>query len=175
MTDEGNYFMKRILNLFLILILLSTGCVKEPIRIKKDLTLEGSGRRWVQRTLDRMTLKEKIGQMIGCPFSGRFMNKASDAWKDLEDLTINYHVGCFILFGGEVYETAQVINDLQERAKIPLLISADLERGLGNQIDGTTLFPPVMAIGAIDSEDHATMMGRITAMEARAVGIHMTY
>jgi beta-N-acetylhexosaminidase len=60
-------------------------------------------------------------------------------------------------------------------AKIPLLIASDLERGAGNQITGSTLFPPLMALGAANSEKLANEMGRITALEGRAIGIHMTY
>ena len=84
-------------------------------------------------------------------------------------------IGGLILFAGDVYETAHLTNILQEKAKIPLLIASDLERGLGNQIDGATLFPPVMSLGAADSEELAYRMGKITALEARAIGIHMTY
>ncbi|GAJ19117.1 unnamed protein product, partial [marine sediment metagenome] len=63
---------------------------------------------------------------------------------------------------------------VQELAKIPLLIASDFERGVGNQITGATLFPPLMAVGATWSEEQAYLMGKVTALEGRALGIHMT-
>jgi beta-N-acetylhexosaminidase len=74
-----------------------------------------------------------------------------------------------------VYESALLTNSFQEMARIPLLMASDFERGVGNQIDGATLFPPLMSLGAADSEELAYAMGKITAREGRAIGIHMTY
>lgn len=122
-----------------------------------------------------MTIDEKVGQMVAWRFSGNFLNRDSDDLSELRSLIINSKIGGLILFGGTVYETAHLANTLQSLAKIPLLISSDLERGLGNQINGATLFPPLMAMGAADSEDLAYQMGKTTALEARAMGIHMTY
>jgi beta-N-acetylhexosaminidase len=122
-----------------------------------------------------MTLDEKIGQMMVCPFRGDFVNRDSDSLKKLRDLIINKKIGGLILKGGEVYETAYLINSLQQIARIPLLMTSDLERGLGQQIDGTTLFPPHMSIGATGSEKWAYLMGKVTAIEARAIGLHMTF
>lgn len=122
-----------------------------------------------------MTLEEKIGQMIVCSYSGRFLNKYSQERQKLESLIIKRKIGGLILFGGNVYETAFLTNSLQKISKIPLLIASDLERGLGNQIEGATQFPPLMALGAVDSEEQAYIMGKVTALEARAVGINVTY
>ncbi|MEE8378170.1 MAG: glycoside hydrolase family 3 N-terminal domain-containing protein [Candidatus Aminicenantaceae bacterium] len=52
------------------------------------------------------------------------------------------------IYRGDVYETARMMNTLQASSDIPLLIAANLEKGLGNQMDGATLFPPIMSIGA---------------------------
>jgi beta-N-acetylhexosaminidase len=93
----------------------------------------------------------------------------------LRDLVARYKVGGMIVFGGDAYETAHLNNMLQSAAAIPLLIASDLERGTGTQITGSTLFPTIMGIGAADSEELAETMGRITALEGRALGIHVTY
>lgn len=79
------------------------------------------------------------------------------------------------IYRGDVYETANMMNTLQASSDIPLLIAANLEKGLGNQMDGATLFPPIMSIGATGSEELSYQMGKITALEARAAGIHMAY
>ena len=90
-------------------------------------------------------------------------------------LVRDHGIGGIILSAGEPYEAAILLNRLQRLAKVPLLISADLESGTGSKIGGATLFPPLMSLGATGSESLAYAMGRITALEARAVGIHQDY
>ncbi|NIM90751.1 MAG: glycoside hydrolase family 3 protein [Candidatus Aminicenantes bacterium] len=130
---------------------------------------------WVKNTMATMTLEEKIGQMVTCRYSGYFVNIDSEYVKQIESLIMERKIGGLILFGGDVLETAYLTNTFQNKSKIPLLIASDFERGAANQIEGATLFPPLMAIGAIGSEEAAYSMGRITALEGRAMGIHMTY
>lgn len=159
-----------------LVILITFECARKPApALEPKMTFGSDEAKWVANTMKKMTLKEKIGQLIACRFSGRFVNRDSDYVNDLKTLVVEQKIGGLILFAGDVYETARLTNSLQEKAKIPLLIASDLERGLGNQIDGATLFPPVMSLGAAGSEDLAYRMGKITALEARAIGIHMTY
>jgi len=134
-----------------------------------------SGERWVRKTLKRMSLEEKVGQMVCCRFSGRFFNGAGEQRIRLRELILKQKLGGFIIAGGDIYATAHLTNSLQRASSIPLLFASDLERGLGTQIDGATLFPPMMSLGATGSEEAAYRMGMVTALEARAVGIHMTY
>ena len=55
-------------------------------------------------------------------------------------------VAGFIVFGGELETVRVYIQKLQEAAEIPLIVSSDLERGLGQQLNGGTHFPPAMAM-----------------------------
>ncbi len=159
--------------LLFFLLILAVNCAR--VIYKPRLAFGPSEARWVEKVLRKMTLEEKIGQVVVCRYSGHFVNRDSDYLERLESLIVKRKIGGLILFGGEVYETAYLTNTVQKLAKIPLLIASDFERGAGNQISGTTLFPPLMAVGATWSEDQAYLMGRITALEARAIGIHMTY
>jgi beta-N-acetylhexosaminidase len=157
-----------------ILLLTMMSCA--PAIVKTQLSPYGSAEdKWVRTTLARLSLDEKIGQMVACRYNGRFFGADSDYLRDLKDLIVKQRIGGLIIFAGEVYETAQLTNDLQAIAKIPLLIAADFEWGAAMRINGTTLFPPLMALGATGSEELAYEMGRITAIEGRAMGIHMTY
>jgi beta-N-acetylhexosaminidase len=122
-----------------------------------------------------MTLEEKVGQMIAWRYNGHFANLNSDYVQDLVNLVSRKRIGGLIIFAGEVYETAHLTNYLQQHAEIPLLVAADFEWGAAMRIDGTTLFPPLMALGATDSAELAYEMGKTTAVEGRAMGIHMTY
>lgn len=169
--------MKNTKNAFILplifLTVMAFRCAK--VEYKPRLFFGSSESSWVRKMMSKMTLEEKIGQLIACPYSGRFLNRESEELKSLESLVVKRKIGGLILYGGEVYETAHLTNRLQKLAKIPLLVASDLERGLGNQIKGATQFPPLMALGAIGSEESAFFMGKVTASEARAIGIHLTY
>jgi beta-N-acetylhexosaminidase len=152
-----------------------SGCARLPApSAAPRLTAPDSG--WVARTLKRMTIEEKVGQMIACRFTAEFRNDDSAPIKALESLVVDAKIGGLILFApARVYETAELANAFQKLAKVPLLMAADFEAGAANRVTGATLFPPLMSLGATGSEDLAYAMGRITALEGRAMGIHMTY
>ncbi|MBN2206142.1 MAG: beta-N-acetylglucosaminidase, partial [Candidatus Aminicenantes bacterium] len=163
----------RILSLILLAALLAASCVPSATTARPGL-LPVSPKR-VEKILSRLTLEEKVGQMIACRFTGDFTNLDAPSVRALDELVVRHNIGGLILFGGEALETAFLVNHYQKLAKLPLLTASDFERGTGNQITGATLFPPLMAIGAAGSEELAYDMGRITALEGRAMGIHMTY
>lgn len=161
--------------IFFLFSILFFGLSCARVVYKTNLFFGDEEANWVKKIMSKMTIEEKIGQLVTCPYDGNFVNSDSDYLKDLESLITKWKIGGLILFGGEVYEAAHLTNTLQKMAQIPLLISSDFERGVANQITGATLFPPLMALGATDSEELAYFMGKITAIEARAIGIHMTY
>ena len=131
--------------------------------------------RWVKKTISKMTLEEKIGQMLCLGFYGDFINRNSETWTKYRHWVGDLKIGGLAIYRGDVFETAHMMNSLQALSDIPLLIAANLEKGLGNQMEGATLFPPLMSIGATGSEELSYQMGKITALEARAAGIHMAY
>jgi beta-N-acetylhexosaminidase len=142
------------------------------------------GDKWAAKTLRSLSVEEKIGQvfMIWCRAS--FLNVESPEYLQwLEDMR-KYHVGSFamsvhvdgpFLLRTEPYEAAEILNRLQRESKLPLLFAADFERGVATRLMGTTNFPHAMAFGADGSLEDAEMFGRITAQEARAVGVHWNF
>jgi beta-N-acetylhexosaminidase len=82
--------------------------------------------------------------------------------------------GPFLLRTGP-YEAAELMNRLQKDSKLPLLFAADFERGVATRLIGTTNFPHAMAFGADGKLEDAEAFGRITALEARAVGVHWNF
>ncbi|MBC8124043.1 MAG: beta-N-acetylglucosaminidase, partial [Gemmatimonadaceae bacterium] len=98
--------------------------------------------------------------------------------QDLQDARIlveRYGVGGFVCFRGEAAGFARQLNELQSMSRIPLLMSADFERGAGAYIDGATDLPIAMALGAAAQSDLAYQAGTITALEARALGVHVVF
>lgn len=144
-------------------------------------------RSWAEQTLDEMTLEEKAGQLIMPWVLGDFAPKGSESHERVFRFIEEQKIGGVIMSVGTPFEVAAKLNDLQAHADIPLLVAADLETGAGfrmrgaihmpGNIDlgGATNFPSLMAVGATGEEELAYQMGRITALEARAVGIHVPF
>ena len=131
--------------------------------------------RWADKELKRMSVDEKIGQLICVALNATFMNQDSAAFQALRHQVVDNHVGGIVLFRGPVYESVVLVNRMQQLAKYPLLISADLEAGSGMRFDSTVNFPWNMAIAATGKPDYARREGELTAREARALGVQQIY
>ncbi|MEK6571571.1 MAG: glycoside hydrolase family 3 N-terminal domain-containing protein, partial [Bacteroidota bacterium] len=138
-------------------------------------TVTESDPSWVESTLRRMSLEEKVGQMVMPATRGIFISEDSEEFQRLTRLVKERKVGGLIFFQGNVFETSYLINKLQSYADIPLLISADFERGVAMRIENTTSFPYVMALGATRDPKLAYEMGKVIAKEGRALGVHQNY
>jgi beta-glucosidase len=84
-------------------------------------------------------------------------------------------VGGFILFGGEQEVVRALTKSLQLRSRIPLLIGSDMERGAGQQFTGATALPPLAAIASLGDADLVRRAARLTAREARTLGVNWDY
>ena len=131
--------------------------------------------KWADKELKRMSLEEKIGQLISVGVNATFLNQDSEAFKVIRHQVVDNHIGGIILFRGPVYESVMLVNRMQELAKYPLLISADLEAGSGMRFDDTVNFPWNMAIAATGNPDYARRAGELTGREARSMGIQQIY
>ena len=131
--------------------------------------------KWANEQLRHMSLDEKIGQLISVGINATFLNQDSDAYRTLKHYIEDDKVGGLILFRGPVYESVILVNRMQQLAKYPLLISADLEAGAGMRFDDTVNFPWNMAVGATGNPDYARRQGEITAREARALGVQQIF
>jgi beta-N-acetylhexosaminidase len=142
---------------------------------------------WAERTLVGMSLREKVGQMIMPVVLGDYTPEGSAGHDRIVDLIENLAIGGLIVSVGSPTDVAVKLNDFQRHSRLPLLIAADLETGAGFRLrgavhsptnialGGATDFPSLMALGATGSAALAYEMGRITAVEARAIGIHVPF
>ena len=146
--------------------------------------LDKKGERWAEKTLHKMSIEEKVGQMIMVWARVQFMNTESPEYLELRDEMAKYHVGGFgvsvptegaQLLKSEPLETAELTNRLQKDSKYPLIFAADFERGLSMRLNGATAFPAAMAFGAGGDTKLAKEFGKISAEEARALGIHWNW
>ena len=131
--------------------------------------------KWANETLRKMSLEEKIGQLISVGINATFLNQDSEPYQTLKHHIEDNKVGGIILFRGPVYESVILVNRMQQLARYPLLISADLEAGAGMRFEDTVNFPWNMAVGATGNPEYARRQGEITAREARALGVHQIF
>jgi beta-N-acetylhexosaminidase len=130
---------------------------------------------WVDQTLRKLSTEEKVGQLIMPAFRAVYLHSESEEMREIERQIREHHVGGFILFGGDVYEAAALIDKVQAASKIPLLIASDFERGANFRLRNTVSFPWNMAIGASGSEHWAYLQGKATGMESRALGVNWIF
>ncbi len=130
---------------------------------------------WVEETLGRMTLQEKVAQLVFERADGGYLSSDDERWQYYERLVKERKIGGFVFFQGDVYEYVVQINRLQAMSDIPLLIAADFEFGTAMRVRRATLFPRAMLVGATRNPAYAYEMGRVTAKEARALGVHQDY
>jgi len=136
---------------------------------------DDEARRWATATLGSLSLREKAAQMVCEQIRGGYIAEDAEGYRYWSRLAEDYGIGGFVVYGGAPYETAHLLNRLQKRARFPILISADFEGGPGQQFQGASEFPANMALSAIGDERLAYEVGRVGAVEGRAIGIHLTY
>jgi beta-N-acetylhexosaminidase len=175
--------VRRTLFFITFLLLISPAFAKTKYQ-PLPVGLDREGEKWAEKTLHKMSVEEKVGQLFMIWTRAQFFNINSPEYAQLRDTMNKYHIGSFamtvryeppFLYRNEPFEAAELLNRLQSDSKLPLLIAADFELGVSNRLHGTTAFPNAMAIGATGRADYAESFGRITGVEARAIGIHWNF
>ncbi len=140
-----------------------------------DRAITKSEEKWVRETFKKMTLDEKIGQMFMADAYYTYWQRDSEPYKQLQHHIVDNKVGGVLIFRSEVWPTAVLANRWQELAKVPLLMSADLEMGPGMRFDDTPWWAPNMAVAATGDTNLARLHGEATALQARAMGLNWLY
>lgn len=157
-------------------------------------TLDKAGARWVDETLKKMSVDDKVGQLVVSSVNSTYLATDSDEFDSIAKKVVDLRLGGIHVFGGaepappvltanhygtvilgQPMAAASILNRLQRLAKIPLMNTADFEAGVGFRVTGATVFPRQMAMAAAGDEALAFEAARITATEARAIGVHVNF
>ncbi|NDD65412.1 MAG: beta-N-acetylglucosaminidase, partial [Acidobacteria bacterium] len=130
---------------------------------------------WVRRTLAALTIEEKIGQMVMADANVVFWNRDNPDYQKMRHHLVDNKVGGVLLFRSEVWPSAILANRWQQMAKVPLLMAADLEMGMGMRFDDTPWWVPNMAVAATGDPQYARRQGEATAIQSRAMGLNWLY
>ncbi len=122
---------------------------------------------WVAATLAGLTPDEKVGQLF------IHMSMGKDP-QELARLARLHPAGVTRFFTPDMRHETAFMDDIRAQARVPLLISADLEGSRMSLPFGTEL-PNPLALAAVDDVAATSTIGRIMAEEARAIGINWSF
>jgi beta-N-acetylhexosaminidase len=134
---------------------------------------------WAQRTLQKMSQDEKIGQlfMIAGYVDPEFAEKEvgnPQIIQEIDNYIKQYSVGGIAYVGPSEYsKQIALTNHYQQISKYPILIAQDLEWGLSMRIKDGMGFPKNITLGAIQDDQLLYEMGKEIGNQARLIGVHM--
>jgi beta-N-acetylhexosaminidase len=157
-----------------------------PTSLSPTTALPAAHRAWIETTLQSLSLRDKVAQMVMVWVLGDYASAHDPALAELTAQVTTLGIGGVVMSLGSPIEVAAKVNFLQQRARVPLLVASDVEPGLGRLEGGifapslmaggsATVLPSNMAIGAGGRVSDAEAAGRITGREARAIGIHLAF
>lgn len=147
---------------FLSFFVLSSGCTTVP----------SSSKNWSRKVLKKLSLREKIAQMMIYRMHLKYKDVTPEKWDEITMLVGGDGIGGIHLWSGDGSSSIAIMNEIQKRSKVPIIFDADIERGFGQRFPSGTDFPPMMAITATGNPKNAYQVGKIVALESRAAGIH---
>lgn len=125
--------------------------------------------------LASLTVRQQVGQLVIPWLSGSYTALDDSLFQVAARWVDSLEIGGLIVSVGSPLDIATKLNALQQRSRLPLLVSADLEWGAGMRVVGATAFPHIMAVGATGDPRDAYTIGAAAAVEGRAVGIHVNF
>jgi len=177
-----------------VVVAIVSGGFASSAQVPLAPALDKTAEKWVEDTFKKMTLDDKVGQLIVIVADSTYLSTDSDEFDRLLQKVRTLRIGGVHIFGGtepvpsvmldnhygtvirgEALSAASLLNRLQSASVIPLLNTADFEAGVGFRIEGATSFPRQMAFGAIGDEQVAFEAAKITGAEARALGVHVDF
>ena len=137
-----------------------------------DDFFHNSGTSWADSILKTMPLRKKIAQLIFPRSYSWYFSRDSKEYVRIEKLIKTDQIGGLVVFLGDVFEEATLLNEFQSMSNIPLWVMQDSENGLAMRIRNATLFPHMMTLGAINDTNLTRRVGIAIGQENRAVGVH---
>ena len=122
--------------------------------------------------LSTLTIEEQIGQLIIPIWEPRYDSASRDRYLQLID---QIHPGGILFRKGEPYDQYRLTHLLQERSRIPLLITADAEWGLAMRLQGTIRYPRMKLLADHCTPEEMYTLGQHMAQQCRVMGIHVSF
>ncbi len=140
-----------------------------PVNLKANpFFLNDAQIAWVNQTRESMTLREKVGQLICCVSPGDSCEQLLERYSQIPYGGVTFRVA-------PAKEIKERVDFIQNRVKIPLLVSANLENGgCGVASDGTD-FASQLEVAATNDPAFAEALGDVCGAEGAAVGVNYAF
>ena len=129
-------------------------------------------RQWVDSVMTRLSLQEKVGQLIVATIPAKATKENK---KQIRELAKKYKVGGLLFAEGTPEEQAILTNLAQKNASVPVMVASDGEWGLSMRLKGTPDYPRNAALGCIEDNSLLEEYGREVARQFRTLGVHINF
>lgn len=163
---------KSVLNLLFIFILIScaTNAQYQPKNTSKaDLD---KAQQWVNKTYNSLSQDEKLGQLF---IVALYTNKDDNHINQVRNIVVNDKIGGLILMQDDAAKEINLVNEFQQKSKVPLMIGMDAEWGLYQRIAAAHKFPWAMTLGAIQDKNLIYQMASKIAEDCKRMGINWDF
>jgi beta-glucosidase-like glycosyl hydrolase/CubicO group peptidase (beta-lactamase class C family) len=142
---------------------------RNPLIVKNDYPNQ---KIWVDSIYGNMSLQEKVGQLFMVDL---FSSDPQAKVDKVKELIKNQQIGGIIFSKGGPQRQAKINNELQELAKVPLMIGMDAEWGLAMRLDSTFAYPWNMTLGAIIDDRVVQKVGKRIGEHSKRLGVHINF
>lgn len=136
---------------------------------KEDLK---KAHKWVDKTYRSLSQDEKLGQLF---IVALYTNKGEDYINQIRNIVVNDKIGGLILMQDDAAREINLVNEFQQKSKIPMMIGMDAEWGLFQRIATAHKFPWAMTLGAIQDKNLIYKMSSKIAEDCHRMGINWDF
>jgi len=127
---------------------------------------------WVDKTYKSLSQDEKLGQLF---IVALYTNKDENHISQIRNIVINDKIGGLILMQDDAAREINLVNEFQQKSKVPLIIGMDAEWGLYQRIAAAHKFPWAMTLGAIQDKNLIEQMSAKIAEDCHRMGINWDF
>ncbi len=128
--------------------------------------------RWVEKTYKNLSQDEKLGQLF---IVALYTNKGENEINTVRNIVVNDKIGGLILMQDDAAREINLVNEFQQKSKIPLMIGMDAEWGVYQRIAAAYKFPWAMTLGAIQDKSLLERMAAKIAEDCHRMGINWDF
>ncbi|MFP3599430.1 glycoside hydrolase family 3 protein [Chryseobacterium sp. SIMBA_029] len=127
---------------------------------------------WVDKTYKSLSQDEKLGQLF---IVALYTNKDENHISQIRNIVVNDKIGGLILMQDDAAREINLVNEFQQKSKVPLIIGMDAEWGLYQRIAAAHKFPWAMTLGAIQDKNLIEQMSAKIAEDCHRMGINWDF
>ncbi|MCC3216911.1 glycoside hydrolase family 3 protein [Chryseobacterium sp. X308] len=165
--------MKKLLYTSLFIAALISPKVKAQYQPKNASKADlKKAQQWVDTTYKNLTQDEKLGQLF---IVALYTNRGEDYISQVRNIVTNDKIGGLILMQDDAAREINLVNEFQQKSKVPLMIGMDAEWGLYQRIATAHKFPWAMTLGAIQDKNLVYQMAAKIAEDCKRMGINWDF